>query len=395
MATNSEKLKVLMDQINKDPSLSKKLGIIHVPKKSMSSASGKIAKSSPLRLKTVKKCNIVLSQDPLARPPAVVASSSGTAPNEGASCSGVGNSSTTPYEDISDSDTEDKEQDVIEDGNDASDDLSALEHILNTEEGDVFEEDAHQSSSDEFEVLGGRPKANWQPSDKAFKWFLEVADLDLKKEVLDSLKEEFKSDESLNPHFEPPKFPSSLWSAAQQSNADAFRLKSLYKSQENLCLSIKPLLSALDSCPKSSRHLILKSIQLITSTNLNLNRFRRSIIAPRLKPELRKQVLALPVTHDSFLGEDFNKATDGLIKEQAAIDKVLYKKQTPKTPFKSSSNRQNFNKNGQGTLQFSTDRSFRGARGKPSTRGRGRGGRRGGFNKPSDPQGQPSTSQSQ
>ena len=72
--------------------------------------------------------------------------------------------------------------------------------------------------------------------------------------------------------------------------------------------------------------MLIESIQLICSSNLDLNKFRRVMVARHLQPHLRKQILKLPVTHNSCFGEDFSKATDNIIKEQSAIEKVIYKK---------------------------------------------------------------------
>ena len=116
---------------------------------------------------------------------------------------------------------------------------------------------------------------------------------------------------------------------------------------------------------KTSQNKIIEAIQLICSSNLQLNRFRRATIAPHLKPELRKQVLSLPVTHNSFFGEDFNKATDNLIKEQSALDKIIIKK--PITKRLSYNKTNNANAQGyQNNKQF-----FRSNRGHKYQRGHG------------------------
>ena len=369
--TDTQKLAMLMAKIDKDPALAKKLGIVQMTKGSYKNPHGKhFPKTSPLRTRKIS-----VSVLPPARSPAVVAPVQET-PNEGASSREDSSTPIAPeisVENVTGID-ESEDQDIPVDPEDPDssvevDDLAALEEILNRDSSD---QDSSSHSSDEYEILGGSSKPSWKPSEKSLKWYKEVADLELKKEVLDNIKETFKTADDLNSHFEPPKFPSSLWTAVQTSSADTFRLKSLYKSQENLYLAIKPLLASLDSSPKEVRKNILTSIQLIASSNLSLNRFRRATLAPHLKPEIRKQVLALPVSHNSFFGEEFNKAADTLLKEQSAIEKVLYKK--PHKP-STSRDRPQFKQNAR---NFDQPQPFRG-RGKPSQRG-GRG-KRGNFSR--------------
>ena len=127
--------------------------------------------------------------------------------------------------------------------------------------------------------------------------------MELPKEVISEISEEFKADEEINDHFTPPKFPSPLWTAVQSSSADSFKLKSIFKAQENLLLAIKPLLAVAKNAPKEDKSHILKSIQLLCNSNLSLNRLRRCMLAPHLKADLRKSLLAIPVNHNSFFGE--------------------------------------------------------------------------------------------
>ena len=115
----------------------------------------------------------------------------------------------------------------------------------------------------------------------------------------------------------------SFWLAVQNSSADSYKLKKNNEVQENVFLAIKPLLKSLDNCPKSVKNEITQSVQLIYSANLKLNRFRRATIVPHLKPDMKRNLISLPVCHDSFFGEDFNMTADSLLKEQASIEKVL------------------------------------------------------------------------
>ena len=191
------------------------------------------------------------------------------------------------------------------------------------EEGNDYED---AESDCDLEIIGAPPPAKWTPPKKFMEWFLKVADIEIKKEDLDNIKETFKSSEELSSDFSPPLFPPSIWNSIQTSSSDSFRLKYIYKAQENMYLALKPLLSALSSVPKENRKEISTAIQLICSSNLTLNRYRRTTISPNLKKDLRKQILNLPVTHDSLFGKNFSQSTDSLIKEQSAIEKVIEKR---------------------------------------------------------------------
>ena len=94
-------------------------------------------------------------------------------------------------------------------------------------------------------------------------------------------------------------------------------MKSLRKVQDKIYLAIKPLLDLIPNVDRDDKAQLTASIQLLSSANLSLNRFRRTTLAPHLKPEMTKKILGLPVKHKSMFGEDFNKTTDNLIKEQA------------------------------------------------------------------------------
>ena len=146
-------------------------------------------------------------------------------------------------------------------------------------------------------------------------------------------------------------------------------------------------MNSLENCPKSVQDNITQSIQLICSSNLHLNRFRRATIAPHLRSDIKKNLMSLPVKHDCLFGEDFNKTTDSLLKEQAAFEKVLVTiNKFPKTSLKqfsfpstssgSSINQRFFRGNTRGTGRV--NRPF--SRG--SFRGRRGSNRKGSFNKP-------------
>ena len=257
----------------------------------------------------------------------------------------------------SDAELHSEEDQSDKDNNDFDD----LEQILMRSDNDSDDDE-----DDVLEIMGDKKKANWSPSKKLFSWYEKVSDLELSKDILDSLKEEFLANEEIQAHFEPPRFPQPLWNTVQSSQSDLLKLKTLYKSQENLFLAIKPLLTVAESCPKEMRPNILKSIQLICSSNLSLNRFRRLTLAPHLKPELRKQLLSLPIKHNSLFGEDFGKVTDSLIKDNSTIEKIINKKKTFK-----ANNKSRFSSN---SKPYENDRNqFFQGKSRNSFRGRGRG----------------------
>ena len=302
-----ERLNSLWSKLKKDKNLSHKLNLLEEISLEDNSCSGKVP-TSPIKTRKV-----VMSQYGTFKeidPVNIVQET----PNE------VGQVNDTP--------TVGAPNTNLENNSDSAALLGELERGLCEDEDkqeDESEKGTDSDSDSEFQFLGATPSPSWAPSKKAMNLFLKVADLELKKEILNDLHEEFKADPEIDSHFTPPKFPSSIWSLVQNSTSDTSKLSTLFKCQDNLCLALKPLLSCLDSAPKECHENITKAIQLITSTNLNLNRFRRVTIAPHLKPELRKQIFALPVLHDSFFGEDFSKASDNIVKEQSALDKLLKK----------------------------------------------------------------------
>ena len=343
----------LIEVIKKDKQLSEQLGILF-----SEDASGKRKiQSSPIRLKKIilehpvaPSCS---SQSSRTRSPDEIALDPGTS-NVGAGTEEFNSSGTVQEQEDSDN----------------QNDLEMLEELYSKDIPQISDSDKENNSSDEDEeltVLGADPEGNWAPSKKLMDWFLRVSDMELSREVLSEISEEFKADDEIDNHFSPPKFPLPLWTAVQSSSADSFKLKSIYKAQENMLLAIKPLLSVAKNAPKEDKSNILKSIQLICNSNLSLNRLRRCMLAPHLKADLRKSLLAIPVKHNSFFGDDFGKITDGLIKENSSIEKILVKKtQKSSNPSKGKYSNwvpRNFNNSKQ---------PFRG-RGKGYFRGRGRG----------------------
>ena len=329
------KLSKLFDHIKANPKLARKLDIF-VESVSDDNTS-KRKDISPIKLRRVKFPKV--SEEDLISPPS--SSKAGSPAEKAHEETSKGGASHGNSDNESESQLEEDFQSGMSD-----DDFDNLENFL-MEDDEESEQDPSPSDEedDDLEVLGGPEAASWSIPKKSLKFYLKAADIELKKELVDSIKEEFKADQDTESHFAPPRFSSSLWSTVQSSKADMFKLKCLYKVQEHMYLSLKPLLACLDSADKDSKAKITKSIQLICTSNLLLNRFRRSTIAPHLKPELGKQILALPISHDSFFGEDFSKATDSLVKEQSTLDKVFAKKPLSQRLGNSYNNNSNYNNN--------------------------------------------------
>ena len=196
------------------------------------------------------------------------------------------------------------------------------------EEGEIGDGEEEEEN---FSIIGAPSGTSWSVGPKVMKFFEQVADLELKKEDCDKLKEAMKPSEEVLPHFEPPKLPPALWQTiSSNSPADFHRAKTIFKAQDYLYVALRPLLSALElSKDPTLRSHLCSAVQLICSSNLLLNRYRRASVSYHLKPDLRKQVLALPVKHDSLFGGDFDKSADIIVKEQAVINKVIQPKKLP------------------------------------------------------------------
>ena len=331
------KLSKLFDHIKSNPKLARKLDLFI---ESVSDENRSKRKDiSPIKLKKVKFQKI--SDEDLVSQPSTSGSKVGSPAEIALEETSKGGANHGNSDDESESQLESDYQ-----SEDSQDEFDCLENFL-MEDDEESDHDSNPSDEDEedLKVLGGPEAASWSISKKSLKFYLKAADIELKKDLVDSIKEEFKADQDTESHFAPPRFSSSLWSTVQSSKADTFKLKCLYKVQEHMYLSLKPLLACLDSADKDSKIKLTKSIQLICTSNLLLNRFRRSTIAPHLKPELRKQILALPISHDSFFGEDFSKATDSLVKEQSTLEKVFAKKPLSQRLGNSSNNSYNNNNN--------------------------------------------------
>lgn len=194
----------------------------------------------------------------------------------------------------------------------------------------IYNEDSmcHESIGEPeevFPIIGGTAPPNWQPDDPVLQWFLKVADIDVKGEDFASIKEQFKHSEELSDHFTPPKLPEPLWrNILASSQSQAYRHKSIFVAQDYLFTAIKPLLSLLaETTNPEARNKITTSIQLICSSNLQLNRFRRATSALSINHDVRKSMMALPVKHNQLFGPDFTKSVEEAVKLQASTQKAI------------------------------------------------------------------------
>ena len=371
---SSSKLEKLIEKIKSDANLASKLGLME----EVAEKKGKRKRDSPVKFnkvaKTFEKGQPSNSQSVNTGPPDENASVKKTS-KRGAS--GKNLARLSPPEDIdvisSEQSAIESEEEEAENSSDGFNDMENLENLLCGSDDDLEEEEEESEDEPEkdesFDVLGGPKKGLWTPSKKALEFYLKAADIELKPDLIKEIKEQYAAEDDLDAHFCPPRFPPSLWATVQSSQADIYRLKSLFKVQDNLFLSLKPLLDCLAVAEGESKSKIIQAIQLISSSNLLLNRFRRSTIAPHLKNELRKQVLSLPVTHDSFFGQDFCKATDNLVKEQSAIEKVVFKKPWNQRLSMPSTSKSSFH--AQGGRGFYSNKRGRGGRGKKFLKKRG------------------------
>ena len=201
-----------------------------------------------------------------------------------------------------------------------SDPIIPLDSDEEEEEHDPVDSD----DQDELQLIGDKVEVKWLPKDSILAWFKKAADIELKPEDVKDLRDKYEASEDIQEHFMPPRLPEPFWNTVNaRSHSDTFKAKSIYKSQDYINLAIKPLLSALESCPKETKSHLLPSIQLLCSANLQLSRLRRATCAPYIKKDLKKQLLSTPVTHSCLFGDSFEKTSESVIKESSTMNKFL------------------------------------------------------------------------
>ena len=227
----------LLQQIINNPDLAKKLGILLSNNDCRNTKRKEIPSCSPIKLKKVK---IAAANAPCC---------SKNLPG-GRSPDRIAPDPETSENGATRADTQSGEDNILEAESEEDAD-TLLEKLLNHSPSnhDSSSEDSQSDDDDAFDIMGDEPSPSWSPSQKSLDWFLKVADLDLKKDLITKIKEDYKGSEDIDSHFEPPRFPSALWSAVQHNHADVFRLKVILKAQENLYLSIINLSLMLPKTP--------------------------------------------------------------------------------------------------------------------------------------------------
>ena len=115
-----------------------------------------------------------------------------------------------------------------------------MEGIIQTIENEGFE-------SEDSKMSGDEASPNWSPNVKSLKNFRKTSDVELSNKILNDIKKKYEGKEEVENEFRPPKFPSAMRHLAQANSSDVYRLKAIFKVQENLHLSIKPLLDLLST----------------------------------------------------------------------------------------------------------------------------------------------------
>ena len=212
--------------------------------------------------------------------------------------------------------------------------ISSLMTLLVKSQESINLDTSTKTSTSDFPIIGPETKSTWTPPSRAFSWFTKVADIDVPDSQLESYLEDFVPPKELENHFTPPRLPKSVWDKLLRSkrNEELNKQRHIYQSQKLLYSSLMPLLTVLESTNSNdpNQKLISTAIQMICTSNLRLNKFRRSAISSFIKPELRQSLFEQPATHDHLFGTDFNNSAELAIKNQSSITKVW---STPKKRF--------------------------------------------------------------
>ena len=101
-------------------------------------------------------------------------------------------------------------------------------------------------------------------------------DIELKKSDIENIENQFKTSSDLETHFQPPPSPPALWELAAKNKHDLIKLKSIQTVLGKIYLAIKRLLDLIPNVDREDKAKLTASIQLLSSANLYLNRFRRT-----------------------------------------------------------------------------------------------------------------------
>lgn len=146
----------------------------------------------------------------------------------------------------------------------------------------------NEESEVNFDILGAEAEATWSPPKKSFSWFKKVADLNLNDDQIDKIRESYSLSSFVAEHFDPSRFPNSIWQKFLTSSytGNSFKIKTIFKSQSNISLAMMPLLSVLDSFDPSDT----ANIKCITLPQSNYSAFpiftyHKSNVPQLLRPQ--------------------------------------------------------------------------------------------------------------
>ena len=187
-----------MEKLKHDKCLAKKLDLLEEIANEPSTSSDKRKNFSPLRTRKVVKLSDGSFSAPSSAPRDV------GEPTDLGHVVGSDTCGTNIRDKLEISDDEGHSD--SSESEDKDDGLSCLEQELFNEATDnnSTKTSDHEES---FKILGDSPNCSWTPSETIMNFYLKIADLELSKDILSSIHDEFKADENVQPHFTPPKFP--------------------------------------------------------------------------------------------------------------------------------------------------------------------------------------------
>lgn len=176
-------------------------------------------------------------------------------------------------------------------------------------------------------IIGADAVPTWTPPPNAFAWFGKVADIGISDDQFKAFDEMYLPPASDAHFFEPPKLPPAIWDSVRQNKGATLKLKACHKAQSYVTSAVKPLLTVLESLDPTddeNRSRLAYAVQLLSTANLQFNRFKRAMAGPLIKKEFRKTMLSQPVTHNTLFGEDFSKTSELALKDVSSSSKILY-----------------------------------------------------------------------
>ena len=184
-------------------------------------------------------------------------------------------------------------------------------------------------------IFGSEPVSNWSLSQNTLDWFQRVADVELQGPQIAEISKSFLPVIEVEQDFTPPDIPLVFWRKLKNNSNDLFRQKCLLQVQKVTCLSLKALLTTLDSMTDNDPNmaLIATAVQLICTANLQTSRIRRSDTSKFMKNEVKPNLFSLPVTHKNLFVADFETVGDNALKAQNSSQKMLFQPRSDTAKF--------------------------------------------------------------